>query len=222
MVSAWHVFQVREYRTTAQTTRSLKSVPLHEILQRPGFQSVIFVTLISHVAFFALYAVIPLHLENHLNATEGFIGIYGLAELASGALFALIADRIIKQVGNRALLALSVAAAALSAFILALAPALWVTLFGACLTGVAWTGIMISAVGFMAERTNEDDIQATNLFHQMIFASMFIGPLLGTLPLSLGISSVAVLLAGVGLRLSAAGLIQIGLHAVRPKRLLLR
>lgn len=222
LVSAWHVFQVKEYRPAPQVQQSQNRNSLREMLQRPGFQSVVFVTLMSHVAFFALYAVIPLHLENHLKASEGFIGVYGLAELVAGAVMALIADSIIKRIGNRALLAISVIAAAVSALILALAPVLWITLLGACFTGIAWTGIMIGAVGFLAEQTGEDDLQATNLFQQMIFASMFIGPLLGTLPLDLGVSSISVLLIGVGLRLAAAGLIQTGLHKLRPKRSLVR
>lgn len=218
LVSAWHVFQIKEYRPIKQIWKPTEPFSLRELMSRPGFQSVTFVTVISHIAFFALFAVIPLHLENHLGASEGFIGIYGLAELAAGAVTAFTADRIVAKIGNRAFVAWAMVAAAAAAFIIALAPALWLTLLSAIFTGAAWTAIMIGTLGFFAERTTDDDIHATNVFHQMIFLAMFIGPMLGTLPLDFGVTTTGLLLAGGLLRIAAALLTQAGLKSLLPHR----
>jgi hypothetical protein len=64
-------------------------------------------------------------------------------------------------------------------------------------------------------------MQATVLFHQMIFFSMFIGPLVGSGLADLGISVVVVMLLGAGLRAISAVLVHHGISVfsgqkVRP------
>jgi MFS family permease len=169
------------------------------------------VTLASYVGFFSIFAVIPLHLEQNLGATEGFMAIFSMVELATAAFAAARTEWMVQRFGNRTVIAIGMAGTALAAIILGLAPALWLTLPAAALTGASWTFASIAVLGFFAGRTEADDINASTVFHQIMFTAMFIGPMIGSGLVSIGLPVAMVVLIGTGIRLLSAGIIHRGL-----------
>lgn len=219
MVSQIYLYRLRTLAPVETHPPKAPARPLRELLREPGFQSVAFVTMITHLAYFMVFAVVPLRLERDLGATEGFIALFGVAELLAGALVTFVVHRVVRRIGYRTLIAWGLVGLALAALIIALSPVLWLTLVGAALTGSSWTAVaLIGIFGFYVEHTRADDLQASRVFHQLTFLATFIGPLVGTLLVSGGLSIVTVLLLSVAVRLLGAYLVKVGLAAFRPRR----
>lgn len=180
-------------------------------LRDQRFQSVALITLVTHAAFFAIFAVIPIQLESGLGATEGFLAIFGVVELLSAAVAAALTARWIVRWGSRNVIVLGMLSTALSALVIALAPDLNWTLLAAMLTGAGWSTATIAVLAYYSERTAPDDMGASVLFHQMLFAAMFVGPLIGSSLVSVGLPVAVTLLLGAGLRLLAAVVTRTGL-----------
>lgn len=174
-----------------------------------GFYPVMVAIVATHVTYYAINALIPLHLVQNLDASEGFIAVFGLVELLSAAVASLITTRISERIGVRAMIALGMVMLAISSVIIALSPVLWLTLLGAVLSGAAWT--MAAVVGLFAyfnERTTPQEMeQLSGPYHQVIGIAVFIGPLIGSTLTGAGIPLVVVLLIGSVLRLFSAPLI---------------
>jgi MFS family permease len=95
---------------------------------------------------------------------------------------------------------------ALSAFIIAAAPVLWVTLFAAAAGGAAWTMATVGLFAYFSEATPAEHKAAyTTAYNQATFIAMFIGPFIGKLVNGFvpGESLVIVLLFGALLRMLA-------------------
>lgn len=217
MVSQWHIGRLHVIVPVKPKTNAVRRT-VRDLLSDTYFQSVAFVTLVSHIAFFSIFAVIPLHLERNLGATEGFMAAFGIAELLAGASVTLLLARFINRIGNRAVIKWALLGTALAAFVIAVSPVLWLTLIGAALTGASWTAIGVGTLGFFSERTAADDVQASTVFHQMIFSAMFIGPLLGSSLVNFGFAIVPVLIMGMVLRMVASILTHYGLALFTGRR----
>ncbi len=218
MMSQWHLAQLRPYRKE----RELSAVPkpqkrIGQLLRSPHFISVLYITAITHVAFFSMVAVVPMRLDA-LGATEGFIALYGIAELAASALAAMTLNFFVSRYGNRTVIAVAMALTGVASLILAFAPSLELTLLAAALSGGAWSSAAVGVLGFFAERTEDGDIKSTTLWHQAIFLAMFLGPITGTSLVSLGLDIVWVLVIGGALRMLAGALTHIGLALFTGKR----
>lgn len=219
IISEWHITRLQSLDMPSPSPKfKEKRRRSRDLLRVPHFQSVIFVTLLAYASFYSVFAIVPLHLEQALGATEGFMAIFSIAELLAGALITLVMPRWVRQYGNRTVVAFGLVGTGLAAAIIALAPALWVTVIAAALIGAAWTVVSIGVFGFFIEHTETDDIQATTLFHQIMFSAMFIGPLIGSALVNVGLAVSTVLLLGAALRLFAAVLAHFGLAVLRGKR----
>jgi len=218
MISQWHLGRIENLQHTP-TVPNKNRRSVMDLLKDTRFQSVAFITLISHIAYFSIFAVIPLRLEADLGASEGFFALYGTVELLAGAGVALVLTRFVELHGNRRLIVFAMLATVGAGITLAFAPSLWFTLIPAALTGAGWTALSIGVLGFFSERTDTDDVTASQIFHQMIFASMFIGPMLGSLMAQAGLSVVAVIWFGAGLRLIASAFSHYGLSLFGGERI---
>lgn len=178
-------------------------------LQSTVFQKTLFIGMIIHIGFFAILPVTPLHLVNSLGATEGFMALFGIAEIGSAALISLFTARIVAKIGNRKMVGLSMLVTALAALIMATAQSLPLTLLGGALSGAAWTAATIGLFGIFVETTHDvpaaDMTRYTTLYHQLIFVAAFIGPMIGSNLANGGVNLVLVMACGVVLRLLASG-----------------
>jgi MFS family permease len=151
--------------------------------------------------------IIRLHLVDGMGADEAFMSYFSIAELSSAALVAMQINRIVRRVGNLRVISLGMVGTALAALIIALAPSLYLTLFGAALGGATWTACAICIFGFFSENTPAESVtRYSMLFNQVVGLSMFVGPMLGSWLADTSLSLVAVLLIGAGLRLAAGAL----------------
>jgi MFS family permease len=190
----------------AATSRSQSN---RNVLKNLGFRKTLIVAVIVHASFFAIVPVMPLHLVRSLGATEGFMALYGLAEISAAGLIAMFTNRIVGYFGHQRMTALALAATAVSAVILGSAQTLSVTLLAGAISGAAWTAASIGVFGMLFESTREvpntEMPRYTTLFNQVIFIAMFIGPMIGSGLVSFGLPVVLVILAGAVTRLLAAG-----------------
>lgn len=207
MVSMWHVSQIRELERNQEAGKAKKvsKRSWRELLTNRSFLVVILVTFVMHMAQLFVSAPQPLHLKNDLKATEGFIAIFGTAEVVGASLVTLFMQQWVKRYGNRKMIAIGMTMAGVAMVINALSPIKELTLIGSAMSGAAWTVAAVSILGYFTERTDASDIQATTIWHQVIFFGMFVGPLIGSSLAELGYSPVFLLLVGAGLRIAAGG-----------------
>jgi MFS family permease len=186
------------------------AVSVMDAWRSPRFRQVALVVMITHIAFFSIVPVTPLHIITKFGAAEGFMAVFAMVELAGGALIGLIAPRVASKVGTRAMIAVSMLGTALAGVVFALAPSLPITLIGAALSGASWTAVaMIGLFAYFTENTPSDQVPAySSAYHQVIGLATFIGPLIGSTLANSGINLVVVLLIGAGMRLIAAPLLE--------------
>lgn len=218
LVSQWHLGKVIPRGDGSERPKALPKRTLRALFADTKFQSVAWVTFIAYLTFYFSFALIPLHLKETLGATEGFLGIYGGVEIFSALLAAFVMNRLFQRYGNRAMITWGLVANGLAVVVIALAPDMWLTLFGAAVTGLAWSIISVAVLGFFAERTAPNDMQASVVFHQILFTATVAGPLLGNGIVNVGFSVVSVLLLGAGLRVFGGILTWQGLRVFGKKR----
>jgi hypothetical protein len=207
MVSMWHVTQVRLRPTTAP--KPVAVAPAVNPWHSPVFRPVGLTSILMHLAFFSVVSLLPLHLVNNLGAGEGFMALYGLAELTAAAVVSPFCTRILRYISYRSLVALALTGTAVGALLIALAPSLYVTLLAAALIGCSWAAANIALYAFFSAATPPEQRGAfTTAFTQVMFAGQFLGPMIGSALSGLHINLIIIIMIGAGLRLLAATLIQ--------------
>jgi MFS family permease len=199
-------------KPTQEAAPAPKPMPTQSAWRSPKFQQVALVAAILHIAFFSVQQVIPIHLVDNLGASEGFMALYGLAELSAGAAVGLLTTRIVRRIGNRNMIGLAMLGTALSAVVIALSPNMYFTLIGAALSGASWTAAAaVGLFGFFTENTPPEEMQRYAIaYHQAIGLALFVGPLIGGLLANGGMNLVVVLLLGAGIRLFGGALVEHG------------
>ncbi len=203
MLSFKHCNAIRTDPLPANNTR--KSSPFSP-WKSPKFRQVALVTSVVQITFTFLVSVTPIFLVAERGATEGFMAVFGMIELGAGALMAVLTPRIVRKIGNRAMIAIMMFGTAIAAVIFALSPNLYLTLIGAAISGGCWAAAaMIGLFGFFTENTPVEDSAAyATAYQQVIGFSAFLGPMIGSLLVSGGISLVTVMLVGAVLRAGSA------------------
>ena len=217
LVSLWHVQAIREIEpaTLPEHVRGAARA----LLRTPVFRRVASTTALVHLSFYAILPIIPLWLVRRYDADEEFLSIFGLVEIAAAALIASQTGRIVRQIGTRPTIAISMAFTGVAAVLLAVAPSLPATLLAAAISGAAWTAGSIGVFMFFSENTPPDNVtHFSTAYNQVISLSIFVGPLLGS-QLASALSNLSVvLLIGAALRLVAAALISLNLFGRQRAR----
>jgi MFS family permease len=204
MMSLWHVNSVRVLHPEPAATPDRPAI---KPWRSAGFMRSAFIIILTYGSLFMIVPIIRLHLVDEMGADEAFMSYFSIAELSSAALVAMQINRIVRRVGNLRVISLGMVGTALAALIIALAPSLYITLFGAALGGATWTACAICIFGFFSENTPAESVtRYSMLFNQVVGLSMFVGPMLGSWLADTSLSLVAVLLIGAGLRLAAGAL----------------
>jgi hypothetical protein len=203
MVGWWHLNRV-ETLPTASVMLAARQVADARVWRSAGFRTVAVVAVVIHIGWCAIAPITPLWLVREFGAAEGFIALYGMAELASASLIGLFTSKIVTRIGNGNLIAVAMLGTTLSAGILAFAPWLYVTLLAAALGGASWTAASIGLFGFFSEKTVPEP-RVTTLYMQIISLATFFGPLIGSSLANAGVNLAPVLLGGALLRLIASG-----------------
>lgn len=217
LVSEYHVALLRVLKPE-QSKRIQPKRSYRELFSDRNFQSVTLVVMSAFLAFHIVVSVIPLQLKNVLHASEGFLGLYGALEVVSGFSITLVLNQLVRRFGNRSIIAGALVANAGAALVVALAPNQTVALLGAVLTGASWSAIGVCSFGYFAERTAKNDMHAAMVYHQIVFAAIFIAPLIGSGLVNAGASVASVLLLGAATRLGAAWVCEWGLRMFGKKQ----
>lgn len=205
LLSQWHLFRLRiVFPITLIPGVQQHSGSGTRLWQSRSFQAVALVTLTTHIAFFSLISITPLHLVESLGADETFIMWFGMAELAAGALIAFSTTWLMRQVGSQGMLALAMLGTGASALIFATADNLPITMVGAAISGASWSAVGVGIFAFLFERVpKEDSARAATAFQLLVSLGLFVGPFVGGVLESSGLSLPTVILIGAGLRIAA-------------------
>lgn len=199
LISLWYVSRVRPVRPVPVTRSQIFQRGLWE---QPGLRAMIGVVMLTHIPFFAIFPLVPLRLVDHLGAAEGFIALFGLSELAGGALVALFTSQAAARFGLLPVMRVAMAGTALGAAVIALTPVLWPVLPAAFLMGASWGAVSVGVIAYM--NVLAPDAYANEyaiVFTQAVGLATFVGPMLGSAVIGLGVDLVALLLMGAVLRL---------------------
>jgi MFS family permease len=173
--------------------------------------------LVTHIAFFSVFPILPLHLVQGMRAEDGFVALFGLFELAGGVIISTRTERLMQQFGHRLLIAMAMLGTATATAIIAMAPTLAMTLPAAMLLGASWTAVNIGLMGvMMSNAPTEQSTQYATIFMQSISFATFVGPFIGSQLLNGGLSLVTVLMIGAGLRIAAAALATVAFKTDAP------
>lgn len=209
LVSQWHVDRVKVVNPAPVLLTRKPEVQAHPparpVWREPAVVSMSWLTMGSHLAFFAIVAVVPLYLVERLNATESFIAMFGILELIGGSIVASVGERIIRQIGTRNLIAVGMFGTVLATVIIAFASVRELTLLAALITGGSWAAAGIGVYGYFMEITPNQYIQRAGMIYQQVIAlALFVGPMIGSMLAQGGMDLTHVLLVGGAMRLIAA------------------
>lgn len=207
LVSLWHVKQTKVlfHAETPEVEENKESV-----WKAAGFRKAAIVAGLAHMTFFSIVAMTPMFLMKKLGADESFLAFYALSELTAAATVSFYITRIIKLFGSRSSVAIGLMGTGVAAAINAMSPTLAFTLLGGALSGASWTLAGNSTFSFFSESTPlENATRYTRVYTQVLFAAMFVGPLIGSNLVDLvHIDLASVLLFGAALRFMAGAVIQ--------------
>lgn len=202
MISQWKVSRVR----VPKTERRPKGAERASVnpWRSASFQVIVAIIALTHITFTSVQAMVPLRMMNELRATESFMGLFTVAELAAAAVITLFTGRVVERIGSRSMIAVAMLGSGLSIFLIAVAQSLPVTLVAAAIGGASWTCVGIGLFSYFSEATPmEHRGPFTMAYNQAIFIAMFIGPLVGQALSSHSKSLVMVLAVGAALRVGA-------------------
>jgi len=214
MMSLWHIRQIK-----IETPTVMPTVPQSRVnpWRSPQFVRLMMMTALCYVSFFSVSSLVSSHLIRDLNA--GYLSIFMVAELMSSAVFSLGAARLAQRIGNTQLVTMGLAGTGIGTILLALSPNLMLALspnlmlalVAGAIIGGCWTATcMVGILSMLTQITPANGRAEYNTaYHQVAFASIFVGPLIGTAMLQMGIALGTALLIGATLRIAAASVMQV-------------
>ena len=202
MMSLWYVARLRVIFPMPAPETHVKP---RALFKSGKIMGIMFATLITHIAFFSVIAITPVHLIENLGADETYMMLFGLLELTAGAAISLFTDRLIRRFGAVEVVAGAMVGTALAAVFFATAPNLPIALIGAFVSGAAWTATAIGLMAMLFNNVPREQSQAASMMYQQVAAiGIFVGPLIGNVVESMLTILPAVLIFGAVLRLLSA------------------
>lgn len=201
LMSQWHVSRCKVVVPEAAKPQKSAS-PLLAWRSRP-FRPVIAAAGLTHFTFMLAAPFITLYLVRAHGAAEGFVALFGLVELTAAASIGFFTTRIVRAIGNRALMAAGMVGTGIGVLIITLAPSAEWTLFGAVFTGASWTATAsVGLFGFyMQTAPSEGNAPYSIAFHQALGLGMAAGSMLGGMLVNGGLSLIYMLLIGAAARI---------------------
>ncbi|MEZ4669062.1 MAG: hypothetical protein R3E39_14240 [Anaerolineae bacterium] len=127
----------------------------------------------------------------------------------AGVLIALFTRQIVEHISKRTMIAIGLVGIGISALLIAATQNLTLVLVASAIGGGSWMLVNVGQFAYFSEMTPiEHKGPFTTAYHQVVFLSMFVGPLLGRMLSSNGMPIVTILFAGAVLRILAGILIQ--------------
>lgn len=206
MMSIWHLSRLKiEPNLLARAAPPTAALLPAGIWQNRAFWDVAWLTFITHMAFFAVFPLVPLWLADDLGVSDRFLVQFGIVELYAGAIISMLMPRLIARLRGESLVALAMLMTALALLVIVYAPVAAVTFIGAILIGVGWTLVSLGLQALFMNATPPEQTTAyATLFQQIMFLSVALAPFVGNIMAASDLDLGVVLLMGMTLRLVAA------------------
>ncbi|HLY28542.1 MAG TPA: MFS transporter [Aggregatilineales bacterium] len=135
-----------------------------------------------NLSVFMAAPLVQLHLVRGLGADDGWISFFGMFEMVAGAIPMLRIDWLTRRFGNARLTVIAAFFTALHTLILALTPILAPYLLAVLLYGAGWWVVNVVLYNWLVDIVpHEHFAPYAAAFQILINASLFVGPLIGTL-----------------------------------------
>jgi len=145
------------------------------------FRRFAIVTLAVNTSVFMAGPLVQLHLVRGLNASDTWISVLGVIEMAAGAGLMLVMDPLIKRFGTRRLMIVTALMTLVQPAMLGLTPVIPPYIIGVLLFGAGWFAINVLMYNRLVEIVPPDDLRQYAATYQILInGSLFIGPLIGT------------------------------------------
>lgn len=200
LVSWWHIQRIK---TTEVTTIQVRPKAVN-VWANPRFRRFAVITVANQASVFMAASLIGLQLVRGLNASDSWISVFGVCEMVAGIVVTFRLDWLIVRLGTRRLIIIACVAVMFQTLILALTTSLPPFLIGSLLFGTGWFSVNPLLYNRLIELFPGDELpHYAAAFQLIINASLFLGPLLGTLLIENGMTVPVALLVITGMRLLA-------------------
>jgi len=217
--SWWNVNQIRVPDRVIVAHPSQVRTPPINVWKHPIFPRFAIIVVAINVSVFMAGPLVQLHLVRNLNASDTWISVFGLCEMAAGALITLRMDWLIARFKTTGM----ITALTFFTFFQTLTLGLIITLppfIGAqVFFGAGWFGLGVVLYNRLVEVAPRDNFAPYAATYQMLInTSLFIGPLIGTFLIENGMTLPAALIVVAACRF-AAGVVTwaIPRRAIKPE-----
>lgn len=198
LAGAWCLMQTKP-EPINQTGKGRPRARVREILAYGPARNYLLVTLLAQIALNAPGPLVTLQMVRVLGATNVEIGWYLGIFWVSVAAFGLIMPALVERFGNTKIFAAGCIGLGLQMVILVLATSLPVTWLAGFVGGVSSVMFQVTGFGLVVQSAPPEKYEGFVGIHQTVVnASIFIGPLLMTALINIGLSiTVGLLIAAV-------------------------
>jgi MFS family permease len=213
MLSWWDIRQVKCPDIVPVVNTETPTVTINVWKYAP-FARFAFMVFTINFSVFMAAPIVPLQLVRGLNATDGWISIFGIFEMGAGMLATLRIEWLINRFGKGPLIIATTFATVLHPLILGLTPNYVMYIVGVIFFGMGWFTVNVLLYNRLVEIVPPEDFPHYAAAYQLLInTGLFLGPLVGTFLIENGISLLSALLIIAGLRATAGVLTWI----MRPK-----
>jgi predicted MFS family arabinose efflux permease len=204
LLSWWSVQKITVPQNPAPTTQNEASAPRVNVWKHPTFPRLAIVVFTIHFSVFMGAPLVQYHLVRNLGASDSWISVFGLFEMAAGMLIMLRIERLLGQFGAVRLITVMAFGTFAQTFILGLTPILPPHIIGQVLFGAGWFSLGLLQYKRLVEiAPTEGFPQYAAIYTLLINAAFFTGPLVSTFLIENVMSVPAALLLIAGLRFGA-------------------
>jgi|GEM_PF-2063849 len=201
LISTWHIHRIK---TIKRPKVAVHIKPIN-VWANPRFRRFALLTVANQTGVFMAASLIGLQLVRGLNASDGWISLFGVCEMVAGIFVTFRLDWVIARFGTRRLIIVAGVAVTFQTLILSLTPTLPLFIVGSLMFGSGWFSVNVLLYSRLVELFPQEDIGAyAAAFQLLVNGSLFLGPLIGTLLIEGGMTLPAALLVITGVRLFAA------------------
>jgi hypothetical protein len=206
-VSWWSVQQIKPLTIEpADTTPEVEKLTPAKVnvWKNPVFVRYMSTVLAVCVGVFMAAPLIQLHLVRNLNASDSWISLFGMFEMAAGALITLRMDWLVNRFSTSRLIIVMAFATFFQTSILAVITTLPPFIIGTVLFGAGWFALGVLMFNRLVELVPQKEFPQYAAAYQLVInLALFIGPLIGTFLIEHEMTLPAALLATAAVRFGA-------------------
>ncbi|HVO42689.1 MAG TPA: MFS transporter [Aggregatilineales bacterium] len=201
LMSWWHVERI-QVPNIVKVDRGTRRANVWA--NRP-FRRFMIVVIAINTSVFMAGSIGSLQLVRNLNASDTWVSVFGICEVAGAVVGTMRMDWLIRKFGPRWLIIATTMATLFQPLVLGITPILPPFIFPELLFGAGWGIVNVLLYNQLVELVPPDDMADYAAMYQLIInMSLFVGPLIGTFLIENVMSISAALVLIGGLRFLAA------------------